>query len=190
MNELSVWYASLDPMLRFYWWIAGVSTVVFAIQSILTLIGIDATDANADFDTGDTLDMGGGLNLFSVKNVVALLMGIGWGGICFYPVFSSRFLTGVSAVVTGSLFVALFVLIFRQTRKLERNGAWTLADCVGLVADVYLHIPPQGKGQIQVSVHGSIHELTAVSDGVDIPTGRKVRIEAVIDESTVRVSTV
>ncbi|MDO4949206.1 MAG: hypothetical protein Q4E55_03425 [Bacteroidales bacterium] len=190
MNELSIWYASLDPMLRFYWWIAGISTIVFVVQSILTFIGIDATDTDADFDVDNTLDMGGGLNLFSVKNVVALLMGIGWGGICFYPLVGSHLFAGFLSVVTGSLFVALFVFIFRQTRKLERNGAWSLADCVGLVADVYLHIPPQGKGQIQVSVHGSIHELTAVSDGVDIPTGRKVRIEAVIDESTVKVSTI
>ncbi len=188
MNDLSVWYASLDPMLRFYWWTAGIATVVFVVQSVLTFIGIDGTDANADFDVDTTLDMGGGLNLFSVKNVVALLMGIGWGGICFSHVIGSRFFVGVSSVVVGVLFVAMFVLIFRQTRKLERNGAYSLADCVGLVADVYLRIPAQGKGQIQVSVNGSIHELAAVSGGIDVPTGSKVRIESVIDNSTVKVS--
>ena len=69
----------------------------------------------------------------------------------------------------------------KKLSKLEANGAYKIADSVGKTAEVYLRIPERGKGKgkIQISINGSIHELDALSKGEEIPTGAKVKVEAV-----------
>ena len=67
MEAFENWYEGMDPFMRVYWTIAIATSVVFAIQMVLTILGIGDTDADAsgaDMDMGDvssdgdTLDTG------------------------------------------------------------------------------------------------------------------------------------
>lgn len=184
MNDLFGWYNELDFTGQVFWGCAIVSSVIFVIQSALTLIGMDSTDTDVDFDGSDTMDLGGGISLFTVRNVVNFFLGFGWAGVSFRQCVPNTALLSLIAVAFGCLFVAAFFLVMKQLRKLESNGAFKIADCAGLTADVYLRIPGhrEGRGKVQVSVNGSVHEIDAVADGEHLPTGSKVKITQVLGD--------
>lgn len=193
MNSLFEWFSGMPAMDQVFWGCALVSTVFFLIQFVLTLIGMDSSDVDVDFDAPDTLDLGGGLSLFSIRNLVNFFMGFGWAGISFRTLVPNNALLCLVAVAFGLLFVLMFLLVLKKTRKLETNGAFRIADCVGKTADVYLRIPGgrAGTGKVQISVNGSVHEINAVTDGTDmIPTGGKVRVDEVIGSDLLLVSRV
>lgn len=180
------WYSQLDTTMQVYWGCAIVGSVIFLVQALLTLIGMDSDldmDADIDLGDGDTMDMGGGLSLFSIRNIVNFIVGLGWGGVCLSGVISNSILLGIVAILVGCFFVWLFFMMKKQTRKLESNGAFDIKLCKGKVADVYLRIPAggSGMGKIQISINGSIHEIDAKTQGDEIPSGTKVTVQEVID---------
>lgn len=188
-------YSQLPSEQQFYWAVALFASAVFLVQMALTFIGIGDVDANVDFSldadamAGDTLDMGGALQLFSVRNIVNFLLGFGWGGVCFRSLISNNILLGIVAFITGAVFVVLFMYILKQMFRLESNGAFQIKDSVGQICDVYLRIPANesGKGKVQISFSGSVQEIDALTAGEAIPSGTKVRVLRLVDNHSVMV---
>lgn len=195
MNILTDWFAQIDPAIRAYWMIAIAASAVFLVQMVMTFIGIgDADGIDGDFDMcgdadGGTLDAGGTLQLFSVRNIVNFLLGAGWGGVCLSSTITNSVVLCLAALLTGCVFVAVFAFIYKQMRHLEHDGAFRIEECLGQVADVYLRIPAgrNGEGRIQYSFQGSVQELPAVTDGDQIPSGAKVRVVEIIGDHTLLV---
>lgn len=206
MEALLNWYNQLDSVLQIYWSIAIFTSIVFAIQMVLTFVGLgDAHGGDADFGGmdgadmggdmatdahGDTMDTGGAIQLFTVRNVVNFLLGVGWGGVCFYTTISHPFVLFLVAMLVGVLFVAVFVMLYRQLMRLEKHGNFEYRQCVGLACDVYLRIPAErsGTGKVQISIHGSVHELDALTDGPQLASGTKVRVTNLVDGRTLLVA--
>lgn len=184
MESFKIWFEAMPGVLQLYWGCALVSSAFFLLQTVLMLIGMDSADTDVD-----TMDLGGGLSLFSVKNLVNFFLGFGWCGVSFYDRVASPLWLAVLAVATGLLLVVLFLFIVKKMMRLESNGSFRIDECRGGVADVYLRIPSfrQGCGKVQVSVQGSVHELEAVTDGEAIPTGAKVRVQEILDGQTLLV---
>ncbi|MBQ0073345.1 MAG: NfeD family protein [Prevotella sp.] len=181
MDSLQTWFSSLETAQQFYWVIAIISSVIFIIQTLLTFIGIDAVDgADMDFDTadGDTMDAGGAMSLFSVRSLVNFAVGFGWSGITLRESIGNGIVLTIVSFVIGVAFGAMYPYMKKKLMKLETNGSYKIADCVGKQADVYLRIPAsgQGRGKVQVSINGSIHEIDAISVDEEIPTGARVTI--------------
>ena len=84
----------------------------------------------------------------------------------------------------------MFFFIKKQTKKLEHNGAFRIEDSLGKSVDVYLRIPAgkSGKGKVQVSLNGSVQEISAMTEGESIASGQKVKVVSVVDRSTVLVA--
>lgn len=183
-------YQAMDTWMQVFWGCAIIGSVIFIIQMILTLVGMDSSDLDVDFDGADTMDLGGGISLFSIKNFVNFIVGFGWAGVCFSPAIENKWLLTLVAIVVGIAFVLMFFFIKKQTKKLEHNGAFHIEDCVGKTVDVYLRIPASknGKGKVQVSLNGSVHEFEAMTEGEGINSGMKVKVLQVIDGSTVLVA--
>lgn len=183
------WFGSMDTMLQVYWGCAIVGSIIFIIQMILTMIGMDSTDMDVDFDGPDTMDLGGSISLFSIKNFVNAIVGFGWGGVCFSGVISNPILLAFVAIIIAVLFVAMFFLIKKQTKKLESNGAFRIESSKGKIVTVYLRIPASktGKGKVQISFNGSVQEIDAITSGDVISSGSKVRVIDIIDATTVLV---
>lgn len=183
------WYSNLDFTQQLFWGCAIVSSVIFLIQMILTLIGIDSDIdvGGADFD-GDTTDFGG-LSLFSIRSMINFFVGFGWAGVSFHGIIQSVPLLYVVSVVVGIAFGSMWIVMRRKLARLEKNGAYKIEDCVGKTCDVYLRIPARksGAGKVQVSINGSIHELSAMTEGEQLPTGAKVRVLALINGNTLLV---
>ena len=190
MNGFINWYTQLEPTQRAYWTIALLATLVFLIQMVLTLMGIGDTDGDAggDIDFGDadangeTMDTGGAIQLFTIRNAVNFLLGVGWGGVCFYSSIHQPTLLAIVAIICGCLLVGAFLLMMRSMMRLESNGAFRIEECVGQTCEVYPRMPGQrsGQGKGQVSFRGSVQELDAVTDGEPLASGTKVRITQLI----------
>ncbi len=182
--------------MQVFWACALVASAVFLVQMVFTLLGMDTHDVDVDFDVADfgnvdadTMDAGGGLSLFSIRNLINFLVGFGWAGVSLRSSIANSMLLILVAVLVGCGFVWMFFYIRKQTKKLETNGAFDIRKCEGRSANVYLRIPGggSGKGKVQLSVNGAFHELDALTDGPEILTGRKVRIVEIIDNETLRV---
>lgn len=188
-NELMEWYGALDATMRAYWTIAIAFSLVFAVQMVLTLVGLGDTDGGDMGDmgdgNGDTMDTGGAIQLFTIRNVVNFMLGVGWGGVCLGSVIPNRLLLALAAILCGCVMVTAFVLMFRQLMRLEGNGSFRIEESVGQTCQVYLRIPARrtGTGKVQVSFHGSVQELPAQTDGEAIPTGTRVQVVEVIDRN-------
>ena len=85
--------------------------------------------------------------------------------------------------------VAIFVVLMRALLKLEKSGNFKIQDCVGQTASVYLRIPANhsASGKVQISINGSVHEITAFTDGEALPTGSRVTVVKVIDSGSLLV---
>ena len=202
MTNFIDWFQALPPYMRAYWTIAIATSIIFLIQMTLTLIGLGDTVAGGDvgdFDAGsaelgdgngDTMDTGGAIQLFTIRNTVNFLLGVGWGGVCLSSVIENRFLLALAAILCGCIMVCAFIIMYRQLMKLEGNGSYRIEESVGQVCEVYMRIPGQrsGSGKVQISFHGSVQELPAQTEGDAIPSGTKVRVEKVIDKTVLIVA--
>ena len=67
----------------------------------------------------------------------------------------------------------------RALLKLSEDNSFKIEDTIGKTADVYLSIPAAktGKGKVFISVKGSTHELSAITNSVDeIKNGSLVKV--------------
>lgn len=181
-------FNSLEPLQKFFWTIACAASLVFIIQTIMTFVGL-GTDT--DVDSGpmdgsvDSMEDGSLSGVFSFRNLINFLLGYGWAGVLLHDSIESGLLLQLVAIVVGLLFVLAFVFMFRQVMKLSHDGSFKMQEAVGLKADVYLRIPAarSGRGKVQVSVKGSIHEIDAMTDNTEeIATGGQVKIVKVLGD--------
>ena len=181
-------FNSLEPLQKFFWVIALCASLVFLIQTIMTFVGL-GTDA--DVDAGpmdgsvDSVEDGSLSGVFSFRNLINFLLGYGWAGVLLFDSFEKRLVLQLVAIAVGLVFVLAFVFMFRQVMKLSHDGSFKMQEAVGLKADVYLRIPAarSGRGKVQVSVKGSVHEIDAVTDSdKEIATGGQVEILEVLGD--------
>ena len=181
-------FNSLEPLQKYFWIIACCASLIFIIQTIMTFVGL-GTDA--DVDAGpmdgavDSVEDGELSGVFSFRNLINFLLGYGWAGALLFGSIDKRWLLQIIAIGVGLLFVLAFVFMFRQVMKLSHDGSFQMKEAVGLKADVYLRIPAarSGRGKVQLSVKGSVHEIDAVTDNdAEIPTGGQVEIVEVLGD--------
>ena len=181
-------FNSLEPLQKFFWIIALCASLVFLIQTIMTFVGL-GTDA--DVDAGpmdgsvDSMEDGSLSGVFSFRNLINFLLGYGWAGALLFSSIEKGWLLQVVAIAVGLAFVLAFVFMFRQVMKLSHDGSFKMSEAVGLKADVYLRIPASrsGRGKVQVSVKGSVHEVDAMTDrSEEIATGGQVNIVNVLGD--------
>ncbi|MCQ2069273.1 MAG: serine protease [Bacteroidaceae bacterium] len=181
-------FNSLEPLQKFFWTIACCASLVFIIQTIMTFVGLGTdTDVDAGPMDGsvDSMEDGALCGVFSFRNLINFLLGYGWAGALLYGTIEKGLLLQLVAIAVGLLFVLAFVFMFRQVMKLSHDGSFKMSEAVGLRADVYLRIPAarSGRGKVQVSVMGSVHEVDAMTDrNEEIPTGGQVKITKVLGD--------
>ena len=183
-------FLSLELPMQIFWSLAIVTSIFFVIQTIMAFMGLDAdTDDGAGFET---VEMEGLSGYFSFRNLINFLLGYGWGGVLLQSAIPNMMWLEVAAIGVGLIFVLVFVFILRQVMKLSTDKTFQMDEAIGQIADTYLRIPAtkKGTGKVMVSVRGSIHEIDAITEGEEIPTGTKVRVTKVIGSELVEVERV
>lgn len=170
--------STLEPLLRTFWFIAIPTSVFFAIQTVMTFIGVDANDGiNADFDS-DLSGTDAPFQLFSLRNLINFLLGFSWAGISFYGIIEHKIILILVALGVGVLFVFFFFLIIQQVVKLAEDNSFRFENTLNKTAEVYLTIPANksGKGKILISIKGAFHELDAITEHDQIQSGALVKV--------------
>lgn len=173
---MEIWL-KLDLMQKVFYSIAFIASLVFIMQSILTFLGGLDLDLNTDSDFDH--------ELFSLRNLINFLLGFSWSGIAFYGSIQNKFLLSSLAALIGFAFVVFFFFIIKQIQKLSEDNTFKIENTLEKNASVYLEIPAQGKGKIQVSLNGSIHELNAISETGKIETNAMVKIIKIVNNDLV-----
>ncbi|MGB4842841.1 MAG: serine protease [Ferruginibacter sp.] len=177
-------FETMSPLLRTFWYIAIPTSLIFIIQTIMTFVGADASDGvDADFDS-DLHGTDAPFQLFSLRNLINFLLGFSWTGISFYTTISSQALLIGLSLFMGLVFVLVFFLIIKQVQKLAEDNSFKLTNTINKSAEVYLTIPGHkaGKGKVMISVNGAFHELQAMTENEEIPTGSVVKVVKIINE--------
>jgi membrane protein implicated in regulation of membrane protease activity len=180
------WFEALEPMLRIYWSIALIASLVFVIQMIISFVG---GDVFGDADLGGDGDAGSGSHFFSVRNLINFLLGAGWAGVSLYGMIDSPIALMFVAILIGFVFVLMFFGLMKILLKLQKDNTFSITETLGKTASVYLAIPENksGNGKIQISVRGSYREIDAITAGERIATGMKVRVVEIVSNQVVLV---
>lgn len=123
-----------------------------------------------------------GLKIFSVKSILAFFSIGSW--VTFTISFAKLYWLWalLVGVVAGMLAAVGMAAIMKGLYKLQDKGNIDLNNCVGLVGEVYLTVPPtrSGEGKVNVTVQERFSEFAAVTDSAaEIATGAKIKVVSV-----------
>ena len=176
------WWNSLSDLQHIFAFIGIPATLVLIVQTILLFFGIGDGDDGIDLDgdgipdieTGDD-----GLSLFSIRGIVGMLCVAGWAGIVFIDFGVSNILSIILALLCGVATLFGIAYLMKAVLKLQSNGTLELGAAVGKTGEVYIPIPPKGRGRgkINIVVQDRYVELDAVTNSDDtLKTGETVRV--------------
>ena len=159
------WFNDLSPFLRVYWIITIVSTLLFVIVLVSTIIGADADDIG-DVDTDIENDTGVGFQFFSFKNLVAFFTIFGWSGIASIDAGNSSLTTIFISSICGLLMMFIMATLFYYVSKLTASGTLKLENALFSIGEVYLSVGAKRSkiGKVQIKVQGALRELDALTD--------------------------
>ena len=179
------WFTAFTLFEKIYWSIALISSVIFVILLIMTLLGGDAEDFDGgDVDADIDGDTGIGFQFLSFKNLMGFLTIFGWSGIACLDGGLSKFLTVLISVICGLLMMFIMASLFYYLGKLQSSGTLKLNNALNQVGEVYLTIGANRSsiGKVSVTVQGTLRELEALTDEEnDLVLGNVVRVKNVTD---------
>lgn len=167
-----------------YWGSAIVGGTLFLLRLGMMLIGGGVSD-----DALDTAleDAGSGghdadisFKLLSIQGLTSFFMMFGLVGLALLRANLPVLLTVAGGMVAGFVTVAITSLVFSQMKRLQTDGTINIQNTVGVEGTVYLTIPKNGTGQVQLIAQGALKIFDASAKNKDsIAVGDKVRVTGV-----------
>lgn len=174
---MSEWYSLLPVAEQALLIIAMVSTTIFLIQLGASLLGLGGHDLDLDASAdGGAAGFG---DIFSIRNGVAFLMGLSWGGLMAHDWgITNQFLVFLVGFFVGSFFVAANLLLLLGFSRLRHKGNVDLENAIGVTGMVSLRVPAArtGRGKVTISIQGRLKEYHAVTDGAAIARNQSVLV--------------
>jgi membrane protein implicated in regulation of membrane protease activity len=196
MLSINNWWFHLSGAEQVFWAIAVIFTILFTIQFVISLIGLDF-DSDIDVD-GSHMDMHSGYDvdpsftLFSVRSIIAFFTFFGWVGVIALSNNLTLSMASILATISGLIAMFFVAIILYQLIKLSEEGTIKIDEALGKYGEVYIPIPANqsGKGRVTVQFENSSMELDAMTDGPTIKTGTVVYIFKVFDDNILLVGEV
>lgn len=141
-------YESANLFVKCYFIVGGIGTIVYVLKILSSMIGAD-TEMMEDFhDDSD-------FKLFTTQTISLFMMGFGWMGVFLTTASGLELLASfLIASGFGVAVTAFEIWLISKMRGLEQIPVFDIQECVGVQGQVYLKIPENGKGEVQISVHG------------------------------------
>lgn len=178
------WWVELSSASKIYWSISIIFSILFFIQFVMSLFGLDFLGEDADTpedESGYSLD--GDFALFSVRSIIAFFTFFGWTGVMLLNGGSGVLAATFFAFLSGFAAMALVAYLFYLFHKLTRAENTDIYQALFSVAEVYLSIPEhrKGMGKVHIRLGGGFREMDAVTEGENIQTGKKVKVVEILD---------
>lgn len=179
---MEIWWMSLNVMQKIYFCIGLAATVLLIAQIVLMLFGLgDGGDVDIDLD-GDgvpdvSVDASDGFNVFTLRGLTAFFAIGGWVG---YTLADDNItLAVILSLVSGTIALLAMAFVMKALMKTRSDGNIDIAKSVGKTAEVYLTVPPAGKGygKINLTLEERFVEINAQQKGeTPISTGAQVKV--------------
>ena len=168
------WWDRLDWPLHAFLVLGILSLVALVLQAFLTLaFGHDADTVDAGHDTGSAV--------FSLKGITATFFGFSWTGVVMimngFPVWAAS----ITGVFVGLGLCFCYLAAMRSLLHLQSDGTFKKESTIGLVATVYIAVPPKGAGSgtITVKTPTRLAQLKAYNTGTTaLAVGQDVKVTA------------
>jgi hypothetical protein len=191
---MSGYLAGLSVLEKIYLACAVFGGGFFLLRTILMLSGVGDTDSEVDtadldhgedhiedIDHGDHAHGDAGLKLLTIQGLTAFIMMFGLTGFSLSrgSLFGSAVTIAVGVVV-GVFAMWLVAKGFSLMRSLQSSGTMRIYDAMGEEGTVYLTIPAEGVGKIQITISGRLMVMDAVSlDKKELKTGERVCVSEI-----------
>ncbi len=184
------WWQELTNTEQVFWGIALIFSVLFVIQFVLSLIGLDFDhdadlDMSTDSDSSSAYSLDTDFTLLSVRSIIAFFTFFGWAGVIALNNGASTLVALGLASISG--FSAMFVVGYMLYifSKLSQAGNVDINEALFNTGEVYLNIPSnrEGLGKVHLKIQGSLREMDAVTEGQTIPTGASVRVVEILHDN-------
>ena len=175
---MEAFYSSLSPLQKVFLFCAFVGGIVFVIRMILMVAGLgdhDAHDGGLDHADGHG-DSDVSFKLFSLHGLTCFFMMFGLVGLGLSRQFwVPDIIAAAIGTVAGLFTFWVIAKLFSAMTKLQADGTLKLSNAIGQQGKVYLTIPANGTGQVQVPFQGRLMIYDAVSaNKEEIKTGDQI----------------
>jgi len=176
-----------------YWASTIVGGTLFILRVIMMFVGAGASDdaldtaldSGGDLPAGDHVEADVSFKLMSVQGLTSFFMMFGLVGLALLKAGLPVFVTVLGGMLAGLVTVAITGLVFTQMKRLQTEGNINIRNTIGTEGNVYLTIPRNGTGQVQIIAQGSLKIFDAVSSSKTmIATGEKVHVVGVASGNT------
>ncbi len=139
-------------------------------------------DADADVDVDQSF---AAFKLLSLSGLMAFFTIFGLVGLMTHKEMELSALTSVGwAAAWGAFSFWLMLKIMRMMSGLQSSGNIRMANAIGVQGSVYLTIPADGIGKVQVVVQERLMHLNAVAEGdEDLKTGEVIEVVSLTADS-------
>ncbi len=174
------WFEALSLFEKIYWVVALISSAIFVVLIVMTILGGDADDLGGDVDVEIEGDAGIGFQFLSFKNLMGFLTIFGWSGISCIDGGLSKTVTVIISVLCGLLMMTAMAALFYYLAKLQSSGTLKLKNALNQIGEVYLTIGANRSkiGKVSITVQGTLRELEALTDEEhDLKQSNVVRVK-------------
>lgn len=187
--SINLWWDALSSPHQVFWFIAIIFSVLFFIQFILLVIGIDS-DSDTGFDhAGDSGSIEHEFSALSARSIIAFFTFFGWTGVLAMGNQLSVWIA--VALATGVGLTAMFIVAYLMFKfaQLEQSGTLNFYHALDQHGEVYLPIPAHqvGRGKIHLKIDGTVREMDAITDGELLKTGAQVKVIEIMEDNTLKV---
>lgn len=194
---LGEWWAALAGIEKIFWGISIIFSVLFFIQFVLSLIGLDFetdVDMDVDVDTDTGLTPDASFTVLSVRSFIAFFTFFGWAGVSVLSNGGSGlWAVGIGTMAGFSAMLLVGYIMYAFARLQDEGSVFNPYEALDEIGTVYMRIPAnkQGAGKIQIKLQGSIKEIEAITaETAMIPTGTSIRVVDIIDDKIMLVEPV
>ncbi len=191
---LEDWWGPLSSTEKVFWGISLVFSVLFLIQFVVSLIGLDFdtdsdVDVHADIETHSDYHLDPSFTLLSVRSIIAFFTFFGWTGVLVLnaggSVWTAIGFSGLAGF--AAMFIVGYVIYLFTT--LTEQGTVNLSKALYSTGEVYLSIPANknGHGKVHIKIQGALKEVDAVTNGDALPTGSAIKVVEIIDDNLILV---
>lgn len=191
MSQINEWWQALSSAHQVFWFIAVVFSVLFLIQFIFLLIGLDHDAGGFDHD-GDAGSFDHEFSALSVRSIIAFFTFFGWTGVMALGNNLNVWLAVLLASLAGMAAMFVVAYMIYKFSQLEQSGTLNLYNALDKAGEVYLTIPAQekGVGKVHLLVEGRIREIDAITQGESLKTGTPVKVIDIVDGNILKVESV
>ncbi|HCB01647.1 MAG TPA: hypothetical protein DIW23_13775 [Anaerolineae bacterium] len=171
-----------------YWFFAIAGGTLFILRTLMMFIGggfsddaLDvALESNENVADSHSADGDASFKLLSVQGLTAFFMMFGLVGLALLNASLPSLVSVLGGTVAGLITFGALSFIFSKMQLLQSEGTIQIKNSIGAEGNVYLKIPKNGTGQVQIVTQGALKVFDATSNSKqDLITGDKIRVVGV-----------